>query len=221
MKTKDIADLLYHFFIQNCSLSLPGIGTFDMFRISAQTDFANKKILPPSFIISYDSIHDAPNKELFDYVSRKKNVTEWEAIKLVNDFAFDLKNTLKNGEEIEWEGIGMLKSGLSGDIVFEPYRLSYEFIPHVGAQRVIRKAENHHMLVGDRQLSKSEMQQLLANDTVEIKEKESWWIYAAIIAAIAISLIAIRLFTSDSTYSTGRQQHIIPSDQPSTYSNLP
>ena len=73
MKAKDIADLLYHYFIQNSSLSLPGIGTFDMYRISAQADFANKKMLPPTFTISYNYIHDSPKKELFDFISRKKN----------------------------------------------------------------------------------------------------------------------------------------------------
>ena len=198
---------------------MPGIGTFDMFRISAQTDFANKKILPPSFIISYDSINDSPNKELFDYVSRKKNISEWEAIKMVNDFAYEIKNTLRNGEPIEWEGMGIMRAGLGGDIIFEPYRLSYEFIPHVGAQRVIRKTENHSMIVGDRELSKSEMQDLLAHEIPEVKEKESWWIYAAIIAAVAVLLIAIRVFTGDVSISSGRQQNIIPTEAPSTYTN--
>lgn len=221
MKAKELADLLHHFFIQNSSLSLPGIGTFDMFRISAQTDFANKKIIPPTFSISYNTNQDSPNKDLFDYVSRKKNIPEWEAIKIVNDFAFDLKNSLKNGEEVEWEGIGLLKSGLSGDIVFEPHRLSYEFIPHVGARRVIRREENHQVMVGDRQLSKEEMQHLLAHETKEIKDRESWWIYAAIITAIAVILIAIRLFTSDAGFTTSRKQQIRPEDSHSTYSNLP
>ncbi len=220
MKANEIADLLYDFFIQNCSLSLPGIGTFDMFRISAQTDFANKKIIAPTFSITYNNHLDAPNKDLFDYVSKKTNVPEWEAIKLVNDFAFDLKNILKNGDEVAWEGIGLLKSGLSGDIVFEPHRLSYEFIPHVGARRVIRKEVNHQMMVGDRQLTTEEMQHLLATETTEVRVKESWWIYAFIITAVAVVLIAIRIFTSDSGLTTSRQQNIRAEDSPSTYSNL-
>jgi hypothetical protein len=217
MKAKDVADLLYHYFIQNNSLSLPGIGTFDMFRISAQTDFANKKMLPPTFTISYNSIHDAPHKELFDYIAHKKNIPEWEAIKLVNDFAGDLKNTLYQGMPVAWEGIGLLKQGKGKDILFEPHRLSYEFIPHVNAQRVIRQSANHAMLVGDRERSKSEMEIYLSDDIHAVNVRSGWWSIASIIAAIAFLLLSVRAFTEGLSYMSGRKQNIHPVEATSTY----
>lgn len=217
MKAKDIADLLYHYFIQSNSLSLPGIGTFDMYRISAQTDFANKKILPPTFTISYNYIHDSPKKELFDFISRKKNIPEWEAIKLVNDFSADLKNSLHTGEPFEWDGIGMLKQGRGKDIVFEPHRLSYAFIPHVNAQRVIRHSANHAMLVGDRERSKNEMEEFLSADAPVFSVKGGWWSIAAIIAAAAVILLSVRAFTGGINIFSGRQQNIHAVDAPSTY----
>jgi len=217
MKAKDIADILYHYFIQNNSMSLPGIGTFDMFRISAQTDFANKKMLPPTFTISYNNQFDSPQKELFHYVSRKKNIAEWEAIKEVNDFAFDLRNTLKTGESIDWKGIGVLKQGNGKEIIFEPQRLSYEFIPHVSAQRVIRESANHAMLVGDRERSKLEMLKFLTDDAAEVKAKGGWWSIAAIIAAIAVLMMAIRAFTGGLSVMDGRQQIIKPGSENPTY----
>jgi len=217
MKAKDIADILFNFFIQNNSLSLPGIGTFDMFRISAQTDFANKKMLPPTFTISYNNHFDSPQQELFHYVSKKKNIAEWEAIKMVNDFAFDLKNSLKTGESIDWEGLGLLKQGYGKEIIFEPHRLSYEFIPHVSAHRVIRESSNHAMLVGDRERSKSEMLKFLSHDAPEIKVKGGWWSIAAIIAAIAVMLMAIRAFSGGLSIMDGRQQIIKPGTENPTY----
>jgi hypothetical protein len=217
MKAKDIADILQHYFIQNSSLSLPGIGTFDMFRISAQTDFANKKMLPPTFTISYNNQFDSPQKELFHYVSRKKQIPEWEAIKLVNDFSFDLRNSLKTGESINWTGIGILKQGNGKEIVFEPHRLSYEFIPHVSAQRVIRESSNHAMLVGDRERSKYEMLKFLADDAPEVKVKGGWWSIAAIIAAVAVILMAIRAFSGGLSIMDGRQQIIQPGTENPTY----
>jgi hypothetical protein len=217
MKAKDIADILYHYFIQNSSLSLPGIGTFDMFRISAQTDFANKKMLPPTFTVSYNSLFDSPQKELFHYVSRKKNIAEWEAIKIVNDFAYDLKNSLKTGESIDWEGIGLLKQGNGKEIIFEPHRLNYEFIPHVSAQRVIRGSSNHSMLVGDRERSKTEMLKFLSHDAPEIQVKGGWWSIAAIIAALAVLLLAIRAFSGGLSLMDGRQQISKPGTENKTY----
>ena len=217
MNTKDLTEILYHYFIQNNSLSLPGIGTFDIFRVSAQTDFANKKIMSPGFTISYNSINDSPHKELFHYISRKKNISEWEAIKVLNDFAYDLKNTLRKGEQVTWEGIGLLKQGNSKDILFEPQKLSYEFIPHVDAQRVIRHSANHAMLVGDRERSKTEMENLLLDETPEVKAKVGWWSIAAIIAALAILLMSIRAFTGGLSVVNGRQKLIQPVEAPSTY----
>jgi len=217
MKAKDIADILHHYFIQNSSLSLPGIGTFDMYRISAQTDFANKKMLPPTFTISYNNQFDSPQKDLFNYVSRKKKIAEWEAIKVVNDFASDLKNSLRTGESIDWEGIGLFKQGNGKEIIFEPHRLSYEFIPHVSAQRVIRDSSNHAMLVGDRERSKSEMLKFLSHDVPEIKVKGGWWSIAAIIAALAVMLMAIRAFSGGLSLMDGRQQISKPGTENPTY----
>lgn len=214
MKVKETEELLYDYFIQNSSLSLPGIGTFDMFRISAQTDFANKKILPPYYTISYDSINDAPNKELFDYVARKRNVPEWEAIKIINDFAIEIKNAIRNGEDVEWEGIGRLKAGVGGHIVFQPYRMDYEFIPHVGAHRVIRHSANHSMLVGDRERSRHEMQDYLSEEVPVVQAKAGWWSIAAMLAAIAVLLIAIRIFQGELPENLGRQKPVVPAESP-------
>ena len=62
---KDISGLLHEFFIQNGSLSLPGIGVFRLMRISAQVDFANRRMIPPSYTVRYDHGGEAPTKDLF------------------------------------------------------------------------------------------------------------------------------------------------------------
>lgn len=114
MNAQILKEHLYHYFIQSRTLGLPGIGTFDLFRISAQTDFANRKILAPGYTISYDSLNDAPDKDLFEYLSRKCGIPEWEAIKAVNDFSHDIKGRLRAGHDISWEGIGLLRAGAGG-----------------------------------------------------------------------------------------------------------
>jgi hypothetical protein len=221
MNASSLRDLLYHYFIQSRSLSLPGIGTFDLFRIAAQTDFANRKILAPGFTISYDSINDAPHKELFDYISRKQSIPEWEAIKEVNDFAHDLKQQLRSGREVNWEGIGLLRAGAGGDIFFEPQSLQYAFIGPVRAQRVVRQGMNHPMLVGDRELGSHEMQDMLSGEDYFAQEKEGWWVYAAIIAAISVLLIAARVFLGDHTLPSGRINALDPATATESYTIPP
>lgn len=217
MKAQELAELLYHYFIQRKSLSLPGIGTFEMYRISAQTDFANRKILPPSFTISYNSLDDAPGVDLFDYVARRKNIPEWDAIRMVNDFATGLKVRLQSGEAVAWEGMGLLKQGKGRDIQFEPERISYPFIPHVGAQRIIRHSASHAVLVGDRERSREEMTDYLASEAGEFRVRGGWWNLAAIIAAAALLLIAVRAFTGGVSPYSGRQHRLDPAAPAATH----
>jgi hypothetical protein len=220
MKTNELSDLLYNYFIQRKSLSLPGIGTFDMNRVSAQTDFANKKILPPVYAISYNHLEDAPHKDLFDYIARKKNIADWEAIRAVNDFSIELKSRINRGEAVEWEGIGLLKQGLGRDIQFDAERLSYAFIPHVGAQRVIRQGASHAVLVGDRERNREEMTDFLAAEAPEYRVNSGWWNLAAIIAAVAVMLIAIRAFSGGVSPYSGRQNQVRPAEPAVTHTIL-
>jgi len=217
MNVSSLSDLLYHYFIQSRSLSLPGIGTFDLFRIAAQTDFANRKILAPGYTISYDSLNDAPHKDLFDYISRKRSIPEWEAIKEVNDFAHDMKQQLRSGRDVNWEGIGLLRAGVGGDIFFEPQSLQYTFIGPVSAHRVVRQGVSHPMLVGDRELGSHEMQDMLSGEDYIAHEKEGWWVYAAILAAIAVLLIAARVFLGDHSLPSGRMDGIRPATATETH----
>lgn len=217
MKARDIADILYHYFIQRKSLSLPGIGTFDLFQVSAQTDFANKKILPPGFTIVYNNQEDSPDRLLFSYIARKKNIPEWEAIKAVNDFSHTLRQRILAGERISWEGIGDLKAGDGKQIQFEPERRAFQFIGQVHAHRVIRETESHAVLVGDRQRTREEMTDMLQHGAAEFRVKGGWWNLAAILAAIAVFVIAIRAFTGGVSITSGRQHTIKPAETRATY----
>jgi hypothetical protein len=212
-------DLLYHYFIQNRSLSLPGIGTFDLFHVSPQTDFTNKKILAPTFSVSFNRIHDTPAKNLFQYISGKMNLPEWEAIKAVNDFSQDLKHQLRSGQEITWQGIGVLKPDVSGDISFEPERIKYDFIPNVNAERVIRPETEHRIMVGDHEIKRADIKNWHYEEAeLEIVEaKAGWWMYAVLLAAIALVAIFFRLYSNGFGFSDGMHKKVKPAETQKNY----
>jgi hypothetical protein len=216
-KSGDLSELLHLFFIQNKSVSLPGVGSFDLFRVSAQSDFAAKKIFGPSYTIGFNAATDTPSRELFNYISRKRKISEWEAIRLVNEFSYHLNLMLKKGQKFVWPGIGSLESGGSaGQLVFEPERLAYDFMPAVQAKRVIRKENDHSVLVGEQEMHKSDMQQWLENETY-IEERAGWWIPAIIIFAIAILVIFYCLINQNYVMQTGRQNKLTTSEAPLQY----
>ncbi len=220
MTSISLQDLLYDYFIQNRSLSVPGIGTFELSRISAQTDFANRKILAPGYDINYDSMNDSPQKDLFDYISRKRDIPEWEAIKEVNDFARELKTEIRAGRKVNLDGIGQLMANTGDDLFFEPKPVYYGFGAPVPAFRVVRQGISHRMRVGDRELGTQEMQDILAGEDYTL-EKEGWWIHAAIISAIAVLLIAARIFLADQGIPAGRMDPIHPSKAAETHFSQP
>jgi len=109
-------DILYEFLLLNKKLSLPGIGTISLCKAPAQHDFPNKQFIAPASFFTIDPKNDKPSKKLFDWLSSSLNITEWDAIKSVNDFSFDLKKKLSENGEVSWEKVGVIRRNNNGDL---------------------------------------------------------------------------------------------------------
>lgn len=202
----DMVNLVRTYLLQNKSISIPGLGTIYIERTPAQSDFVNRQLLPPSYHFRFDKYFDAPGREFFTYLAARKNIEDFEAIKLYNEWALGLRNNIGTDHSAILEGVGTLKRDDSGDIVFEPSAMPQSYSITVPAERVIRSNEKHSILVGDRETSNVEMTGLL-HDKVH-REKESWWIYALILAAIALTAILFHYFKTGSSAPFGNQQTI-------------
>jgi hypothetical protein len=200
-------DVLNKYLFQHKSISIPGLGSLVAETIPAITDFANKQLLPVRIKFRFDKYFDSPDREFFMYLAGHKNIADFEAIKWYNEFAYELRNKIRNDDGAKWEGVGTFKQEAGGDIVFEPFPSSYELYAPVSAERVIRTDARHSILVGDKEKTNYEMAELLSDD-VHV-EKESWWIYAIILAAIALIVLFFYFFRSDMKWGTmGNQQPV-------------
>ena len=195
---------LNSYLIQHKSISIPGLGTIYVERTPAQSDFVNKQILPPSYHYRFDRYFDAPDKDFFTYLASQKEIADYEAIRWYNEWAYDLRNQIRTKQEVLWDGVGILKTDVTGEVVFEPHQSIVSYLQPVPAERVIRSNAEHTMLVGDRERTNTEMTDYLKEETVYV-EKESWWIYALIIAAIALIVIFFHYYktgvNSDSIFN--------------------
>ncbi len=215
--TVNLEELLHDYFIQNGSVTLPGVGTFRMLRISAQVDFASRKMLPPSYTIRFDHRQDTAQRELFDYVAQRIGSTDLEAIRQVNSHAFELRNQLLNGSPVSWEGFGTILPDAGSGFQFEPERLSYNFIPGVSADRVIRQGAEHSVRVGDQEKSRSEMEEILTHDDPSHGSDKSLHKAALIMALMAISIMILRFVTDGNDFSSSRFGKLHPVEAPVTY----
>ena len=216
----DTAQWLHEYFIQHGSLTLPGVGTFRIQRISAQVDFASKRMMPPSFTIRFDHRHDTPQREMFAYISQRSGLADWEAVRSVNNLSFDIKTRLLHGESVPVDGIGILRPDNGSGFQFDAERINYDFIPKVRADRVIRKDAEHTVRVGEWHRSSTEMEELLQAQREPIPLYRRMWFRAMILTIFALLIFGLRfLYPTDSGFSV-RHDRISPADPAPTYSTL-
>lgn len=209
-----MTEVLTSYLLQHKSISIPGLGTVYIERIPAQTDFVNRRIIPPSYHYRFDKYFDAPDKEFFTYLAQQKEIADYEAIKWYNEWAYQLRNRIRNNEPEEWAGIGTLKKDVNGEIIFEAAGAIPTLQQPAPANRVIHKHTEHTMLVGDREVTREipvadESGQYPEYPAATHREKDSWWIYALIIAAIALSAIFFHYYKNGfSPAATGNQEKL-------------
>jgi hypothetical protein len=215
--------ILHQYLIQHKSLSLPGLGTLELQNIPAISNFSDHMIEPPMQKIIFDDMHDAPDKDLFQYVASRWQIEEWEAIKRVNDFSYELKNKLKEGDEIVWDKVGVLRLDLSGSITLEAKTITYDFMEPAPANRIIRVNANHTILRGDTEVSESFMQHPAATDDANFApeahiRRKRWWIWACALGGAALLVLFLHFYrTGFSLNSLHNTQKTSVRDAPATY----
>jgi nucleoid DNA-binding protein len=222
-------NVLVSYLLQHKSISIPGLGSMYIERIPAQTDFVNRRILPPDYHFRFDKYFDAPDKDFFTYLAKQQNIADYEAIKWYNEWAYELRSKLREGQEVEWEGIGILKKDISGEIVFEASGRIPSLQEPTAANRVIHSHSQHTMLVGDQEVTRkisnidstptvSDNNNVISGDEQQIPDyppypeeppKKKWWLFALVIAVLALGVIFFRVYKSGFvTSAAGNHQPI-------------
>ena len=102
-------DELYCFLIHDKQLYVPGIGIFLLERKAARTDFLNKCVHPPTYTVSFQSSSQSSSKKIFSWLANALNISDRDAVIQFNEFAFDLKKKIDEGNIIKLKGVGTLE----------------------------------------------------------------------------------------------------------------
>lgn len=194
--------VLNAYLFQHRSISIPGLGTIYLETFPANVDVADRTMLPPVYQFRFDKYFDAPDREFFSFVATQRNMLDFEAIKWYNEFSFELRNRIRNENEVNWEGIGTLKKDGSGNIVFESVQATPPFMAPTPAMRVNRQDAQHTLLVGDRERTSGEMNEWL-HDEHTGRRQRSWWIIALVLGIIALAILGWHFYTHG--WNTGNQ----------------
>jgi hypothetical protein len=177
---------LYEFLVLNKKLSLPGIGTISLKQNSSQLDFTNRQFTAPAYYFTLESKDDKPSKKLFEWLSSSLGITEWDAIKSVNDFSHSVKSRISETGEMTWENIGVIKRDNAGNLKLDSSIISIKNEQPVIAEKVIREKAEHTVLVGEKEKSAVEMEEYFAERS---SKRNYGWIIAVILTVLAIMFI--------------------------------
>ena len=190
-------DSLYEFLILNKKLSLQGIGTIGLVHNPAQHDVAGRVFTPSSYFFTIESKNDKPSKKLFDWLCATTGASEWDAMRAVNDFSFELKRKLSDEGEASWEKIGIFRRSGNGDIKLDPHAISFQSEQAVAAEKVIRVKAEHTVLVGEQERSSVQMEEYFAQAS---PKRNYAWIVAIILTVLALMFVG--WYFSEKGFST-------------------
>ena len=198
---------------------MPGIGTFLMERHPATGDFAGKQIHPPFYTVTLQSPGNSAAKFFFNWLGAALNTGERDAILLFNDFSFDLKKKINDGETIDWNGVGSLSKGPGGEIKFMPAGKPALLETPVAANKIIRENAEHQVRVGEDEKSSIEMLELLGHTE---KKRSYWWAVALVTGLLAIMFICWYFSEHGLDISSvSNNQTLVPQAGPTPYHSLP
>ncbi len=199
--------ILNRYLFLNKSIPVPGLGSICLETMPATIDASTRCLIPPVYQFRFDKFFDAPDKDFFAYLSARQQISDYEALRQYNEFAYDLRDRLNYSREAVWEGLGILKKDDMGEIQFESHLEKPFFLQPVPAEKVVRADAKHMMLVGDRQRSNREMSDWFSEEPVH--GNRLWWLAALIGGILALMLIMFHFSTHGwNVGSTGNQKLI-------------
>ena len=210
---------LYQYLIHHKQLPMPGVGTFFLERKSAEFDFANRKINPPSYNIALTPGGHLPGQPFFAWLANVLGISGREAIFRFNDFAFDMKKQINEGAVINWNGVGTLQSGVAGDVQLTSLQTALIFEKPITAINVSREKPKHMLRVGEDEMTSTEMKKMLNKH----KEKISyWWILPMVVALLATIFICWNFSEKGlDIFGTSNTAKLVPLEAAANYQLLP
>jgi nucleoid DNA-binding protein len=172
-------NVLYKYLLLNDHVGIPGIGNFTVARTAA--DFQGSTILPPRQQISFQPGSALTDKNFYHFLAGEKNISEVDAVRRFQDFAYELKKDIQANPFVEFAGLGSLRRNNTGELYFEPAIVADKYFPVLTPeQRTSHDSETYNV--------PEEMER------EEVARKDRWWIWAIVLGLLAVAAIVYFYF---------------------------
>lgn len=192
---KQIASYLF----QHKTCPLPGLGTLYVINSAAESDFTTRLFTAPKSVVHFEQTETDINGFL-KYLSAITGADKYEATEAFSHFCDNLKQQMTDQPDVQLNNIGSFFVDASGTINFKELLLPKVFMQPVFAERVIHPDAEHHILVGDKETTNTEMTEFLNPKT---ETTDQWWIWAIVLGAIGLLALLIYFTELNGTYPFG------------------
>ena len=190
----------------NRQLAMPGIGMLLLDRQPGQFDYANRQILPPEYQWEFKEVTVQPARRFYQWLAVGEGCSERDVIVKYNDFIFDMRSRLLNGDVLDWQGVGRFRKGLGGHVEFIPGTTEWKEGAAISAEKVLRESAEHAVRVGEDERTSVEMREMLNPVS---SPRDIRWMMAIALLSIAVILAALYFFSGGKRQlSSGNQQKV-------------
>lgn len=207
-------ELIKRYLYLNKSISLNGIGTLLLEEIPARIDYPNKLLYPSQHKLQFQTTSSSDD-HFSSWMSEQLPVSKEECSTQIEHFISELKRSLNQNKQVEWEGLGLFKNDENQVLRFTS-SLIIETGDPVSAEKIIRKNAEHFIRVGEQEKTNTQMQELLFG--TKKKALFQWWYSAVILLLLGIA--AILYFASlfpDSWKMQGNKMELKTNQAPKQY----
>ena len=198
-------------------LSLNELGTLQLKRNPAQFMVAEREVNGPVYIFDY-SLEPCASSNAIDWLVAKEKISLDDAEKKLSEFLSLLKKQLNTVGKFEWKGVGSFTK-TDDKITFAYEELSQLKTASVSAQKIIREAAEHIVLVGETEKTSTEMTALLSTKE---KTKSVAVLVAYSILVLSIAYLGWTYYQHANTLAGFSNQTLVPStENASSYHILP
>ena len=196
-----IQDLLYRY---ECVV-LPGFGAFLSQKQSAYIDENSQEFFPPNKVISFNRQLIKNDGLLANYIAEVESVKYNTALNMIQEFVYDLENSLQNDAKAELANIGKLYLDAEDKLQFEPFSEINFLTQSFGLA-------SYHAYPVQRELYKKQVEELEEKTPIHFtpsRRRASFLKYAA----IGVIALGISSFAGLNIYSSQVSKHNIAEQQ--------
>ncbi len=172
-------DSLYKFLVLNDNVGIPGVGIFSVANTPAKFD--GSSFTSPSQQIQFEKGAALTDKSLYQFLAAEQGITEVDAVRRFQDFAYQLRKDIQSNSFVELSSIGLLRKNNLGELDFEPSSAITNYLPNLVPVEVEQTAT--HLIQSESEVVSEEY--LTENTSSE----DRWWIWPTVLALLALAAI--------------------------------